>query len=302
MAGKRWLMLVLLSVVLLTSGCSYYKYLLPKGPELIPPAPIASGPGHFVMQAYEHTDRKNIRVWTYRPASWTSDDQILMVMPGMSRNGEQYMNEWVRHAQERNLLILAPEFHNKYYRYTTNDYQDGNLFDIFGNRNPQQETAFQVIDNILSYVNEYNDFTVTSFSMLGHSAGAQFVHRMVLLHPDPRIDKAIAANAGAYTFVDTSGNYPYSLPDADMDLRQAFATSLLVLVGENDNTADQGVLDESDAAMQQGANRFERAGHFYQTAQNVSEQRKQPFNWQFMVVKDIGHDKRGMIAAAAKLF
>src|SRR3546814_13949249 len=39
----------------------------------------------------------------------------------------------------------------------------------------------------------------TGYRLYGHSAGAQFVHRMVSFMPEARIEAAVAANAGCYT-------------------------------------------------------------------------------------------------------
>ena len=44
--------------------------------------------------------------------------------------------------------------------------------------------------------------------MFGHSAGAQFTHRYMLLSKDKRISNAVVANAGWYTFINNA-KFPY---------------------------------------------------------------------------------------------
>ena len=53
-----------------------YLYVLPKGPELTTPKPLEIGKGNFVMSSYKHTERKSIRVWTYKPDSWEPDNTV----------------------------------------------------------------------------------------------------------------------------------------------------------------------------------------------------------------------------------
>ncbi len=119
-----------------------YLYVLPKGPETTQARPIASGMDSFVMYAYQESKRKSIKVWTYKPKNWQNGEKILFVMHGGGRNADDYLNAWKEIAENKNLLIIAPEFENKFSRYTTNDYQEGNLFTFFGTKNPKEEWAY----------------------------------------------------------------------------------------------------------------------------------------------------------------
>jgi hypothetical protein len=49
------------------------------------------------------------------------------------------------------------------------------------------------------------------YDMYGHSAGAQFVHRYLQFYDSPKVKKAVAANAGWYTFPNEAINYPYGI-------------------------------------------------------------------------------------------
>ncbi|TDF42197.1 hypothetical protein EYS14_05045 [Alteromonadaceae bacterium M269] len=287
-------------LLFILSGCSSYKYLLPKGPEITVPQEIPTGYNAFVMNAYKHSERKTIRVWTYKPSKWEEHNKVLFVMHGMGRNAKDYLDAWVDIAENKNLLLIAPEFHNKFYRYTTNDYQDGNLLDFFGSENPKEEWAFQVIDNILEHINNTNPFTVNTYNIFGHSAGSQFVHRLVLLYPTDKIDIAIAANAGVYTFPDKTGKYPYYLPEDHQPLAQSFSKNLIILLGEKDNNNQGGVLNESKHAMIQGENRLERGNNFYKVGKNIADKQNLIFNWQLHQVPNVGHNKDLMIKAASE--
>jgi len=49
------------------------------------------------------------------------------------------------------------------------------------------------------------------FSMFGHSAGAQFVHRYITFMPQGHLRAAVAANSGWYTLPDQTLKLPYGL-------------------------------------------------------------------------------------------
>lgn len=297
---------LLVSVMLLAASIGafgyLYLYVLPTGPDKTQPRPSSVGKDSFVMDAYRHTDRKTIRVWTYRPQQWTAGNPVLFVMHGMGRNAEEYLDAWTALAEQKNLMLVAPEFENKLYRVVTNDYQEGNLKSPLGRSHPDSEWAFTVVENIFDHVNTINGLSLGSYDIFGHSAGGQFVHRMVVLKPDSRIGKAIVANAGSYTFLDDTIPYPYGLGSVQHDLGKSFGKHLVVLLGALDNNAEQGQLDQTKRAMRQGNHRLERGMNFFSSAQAAANQSGIDFNWSLQVVPDVGHDYRKMSEAAARLY
>ena len=299
----KWLVssVLLIAVVIVAVGYLYL-YILPNGPETTEAKPFATGKDSFVINAYKHTDRKTIRVWTYKPANWRPADPVLFVMHGMGRNAEDYLDAWTELAEQKGIMLVAPEFASKFYRVITNDYQEGNLKSYFGWRNPESEWAFTVVENVFDHVNNVNGLMLDGYHIFGHSAGGQFVQRMVAMKPDSRIKKAIAANAGTYSFMQDTVPYPYGLGTVNTNLQGAFAKHLVVLLGELDNNAQQGRLDQTKTAMEQGANRLERGSNFFQTSKTVASNNDLDFNWQILVVPDVGHEYKRMSEAAAQLF
>ena len=278
-----------------------YLYVLHKGPELTEIRPLDQGKDSFVVNAYKHTDRKSIRVWTYQPAHWTDGGSVLFVMHGAGRNAEDYLDAWIEIANRKSILLIAPEFGSEFKPYVTNDYQEGNLKTFFGVSNTKSEWAYTVIERIFDHINEVNNFSLDGYNIFGHSAGGQFVHRMVLLMPSARIKKAIAANAGYYTFPDLAIQFPYGLGSIEDQLKKSLSTELIVLLGELDNNANLGLFIQTDEAMAQGSHRLERGTRFFDIAQDLSIQKKYPFNWKLQVVPDVGHNYKKMSVAAAEL-
>lgn len=157
------------------------------------------------------------------------------------------------------------------------------------------------MENIFDHVNAVNGLSLGGYDIFGHSAGGQFVQRMIALKPASRIRKAIAANAGSYTFLDDTVPYPYGLGSVNHNLGYSFDRQLVVLLGELDNNAEQGRLDQTERAMKQGAHRLERGTNFFRTSRAAAEKQGGEFNWSLQVVPDVGHNYKGMSEAAAKL-
>lgn len=287
-----------LGLLILLSTIGYvYLYVLHKGPEITQPEAISNGKNSFVLNAYKVSERKSIRVWTYKPSTWKDGEKILFVMHGAGRNADDYLGAWVEAADKNNILLIAPEFESKFSKYITNDYAEGNLFTFFGTKNPKDEWAFSVIENIFDYIIEINNFSNTSYDIFGHSAGGQFVHRMVLLKPDARINIAIAANSGTYMFLDPNINFPYGSHKVSLDksgLEKSLKKKLVILLGEMDNTSDQGILDQTELANNQGAHRLERGTNFFKKSERFANENNFEFNWVIDTVENVGHNYKMM--------
>ena len=201
-------------------------------------------------------------------------------------------------AESNTLLIIAPEFENKFSKYTTNDYQEGNLFTFFGTENPKSEWAYTVIENIFDHIKSVNNITNSHYDIFGHSAGGQFVHRMVMLMPESRIETAIAANAGLYSLPDENLKFPYGLKKTDVKLnphlQTAYKKRLIILLGEQDNDPGLGTFRTTELAMEQGAHRLERGTRFFNANEKLSKRNNWLFNWRIDTVKNVGHDYRKM--------
>ncbi|MEL6538059.1 MAG: hypothetical protein AAFQ98_21755 [Bacteroidota bacterium] len=295
---KKTLLFGLSFLILLIVVGYIYLYVLPKGPDVTESTRLNTNVDSFVMYAYKDSERKSIRVWTYKPETWEDQDKIVFVMHGGGRNADDYLNAWVELAEQNNLLIIAPEFESKFAKFATNDYQEGNLFTFFGTDNPKSEWAYTVVENIFDHVKSFNQITNGHYDIFGHSAGGQFVHRMVMLMPESRVRTAIAANAGFYSLPDENLAFPYGLKRTEVsvstDIQEAHQKKLIVLLGELDNDPSLGTFRTTELAMQQGGHRLERGTRFFQANEELSQQNGWEFNWTLDTVKEVGHNYRLM--------
>lgn len=295
---KKTLVYTISTILLLSIAAYIYLYVLPKGPEITESIPINNGKDSFVMYAYKQSERKSIKVWTYKSHNWKNEDKIIFVMHGGGRNAEDYLDAWVEIAKENNLLIVAPQFENKFAKYITNDYQEGNLFTFFGTKNPKDEWAYTVVENIFDHIKSVNNIANENYDIFGHSAGGQFVHRMIMLMPESRIETAISVNSGFYTLPNENLEFPYGIENTELnlesDLQKSYKKRLVILLGELDNDPRLGTFRTTDLAMEQGANRLERGTNFFNANTKLKNDKNLTFNWTMDTIKKVGHDYKQM--------
>lgn len=266
---------------------------------------ISIGSGAFSMSEPTGATNDDLRAFYYRPANWTADRPIVVVMHGFKRNAQDYRDDWIQYADQYNLLVVCPEFSESKYpgvRY----YNTGNVSDTddeTGNLQPKENWIFPVIDRIFDQAKIRSGAAGENFALYSHSAGSQMVHRYVLLNKETKAKKIIAANSGWYTMPDSQVAFPYGvkgLPLNVADLKAAFAKPVTILLGEAD-TKSNANLRHTPLADAQGANRFERGNEFFALAQKKAAQMGVPFHWQLITVPGVGHNEAEMGAVAAKL-
>ena len=179
------------------------------GPEGIP-----VGRGQFVFNDSLGNADRPITVYTYGRRHGTSPARVLFVMPGAGRDGLPPRETWIPYAERSSALLVVPEFSQQYY---PGDmwYPLGNTYDD-KNWVPKANWSFMAVEHLFDYVREKSGATQPTYFLDGHSAGAQFVHRMVTFLPDARYNRAVAANAGVYVMPDYSVPYPLGLKDSPL--------------------------------------------------------------------------------------
>jgi pimeloyl-ACP methyl ester carboxylesterase len=145
------------------------------------------------------------------------------------------------------------------------------------------------------------------YTIFGHSAGGQFVHRMLLMRPDSRVSVYIAGNPGWYAIPEwrkekSQAAYPYSLvgsKSGEAEVRKALGKRLVLLLGENDDDPDDENLNKSDGAMKQGAGRVDRGENFFKSASAIAGELGVKLGWELVEVPSTAHDSAAIAKAAA---
>ncbi|GEM_PF-748438 len=256
----------------------------------------------FIYQEANNID-KPLRVYMVAPASLRADTRVVIVMHGLNRNAGDYIESWRLFVSLNNYLVLAPEFDDNYWP-GSRSYNLGNMFtssDGSGSLNPEEKWSFSLVEEVHAWVREGFGLADSLFDIWGHSAGAQFVHRMMLFKPKAKVRYAIPANAGWYTAPDPTIDYPYGVRHSRLSITTAelldyTGKKLFVMRGTADTLRDSD-LNTSAKADAQGRNRYQRAGYFY----GIGAAFNPALRWQLLDVPNIGHSQSGMAPAAQSL-
>lgn len=256
---------------------------------------------HVSWFAHESRDAAPVRVWLVAPPAPETADRITIVMPGTMRNAEDYTRNWRAFADRS--LVLVPEFTRTDWPGSRR-YALGNVVAHHrGTRtlNPPRSWAFSVIEAIHERVRRRFGVEDERFDLWGHSAGAQFVHRMALLRPRAAVRSHVAAGAGWYTAPDLATPFPYGLGDpllgfTDADLA-AYTSRPLTFMRGTDDTERDGHLRTSPEAERQGPHRFARAAFMLRKGFEANP----ACGWRLVDVAGAGHEPSKMAAAAQSL-
>jgi poly(3-hydroxybutyrate) depolymerase len=282
-------------ISLVVVGC------LPVAPAHAAAPDIPTGSGSFVFTDQRGDPSKAMTVYTYVPPGIdVSTAKIVFVMHGVNRDADTYRDAWIVAARAHGFIVVAPCFDARQwpgesYGYASVLNRDGSLRDA-------SLWAFSVVEHLFDVVREALHDDVAHYALYGHSEGGQFVHRLVLLLPDARYDRAVAANAGWYTLPTRDVRYPYGLgglPVDDASLRKSLGRALTVMLGDRDIDPAHPQLNRSRSAEAQGANRFERGHFFIEQAKTAASGLDVPLAWQLEEVPGAAHQNSRMLGPAA---
>jgi poly(3-hydroxybutyrate) depolymerase len=245
-------------------------------------------------------DGPPLRVFVTRPIHLDPDRPVVFVMHGVNRNADEYRDQWHDLAKEHDFLLVVPEFSERLFP-GSEAYNLGNVFDENGNLVEEARWSYSAIEPIFEEVRRRFSMTTERYSLYGHSAGSQFVHRYIFHVPDARVIQIVSANAGWYMMPDFGLDFPYGLAGSAVNpekLQAALQLPVTLLLGEEDTDPEHPNLRRTPEAMAQGEHRLARGYSFFDAARAYSEQLALPFNWQLVTVPGAEHDNRLMAPAA----
>lgn len=235
----------------------------------------AAEPGEFTVQA-------GVPVLGYRPAAWRPGGPVLLVLHGAARDADRYRAAWAPLAERHGLLLGCPEFAPEAFP-AERGY----------NLNPAVPALLDGAAEALG---------AREYLLYGHSAGAQVVHRALLLAGQPRATRIVAANAGWYTMPDEAVPFPHGLGGVGhADLRAVFARPVTVLLGEADTDPHHPQLRRDAATDRQGVTRWDRGLAFYAACRAAAAAHGAGFAWRLATVPGVGHSNAGMAPWAAEI-
>jgi hypothetical protein len=273
-------------------------------PILLAPAARAAG-GDFRTEHDEPLGafRGPMAVFGHRPAGWRPGGPVVVVMHGVRRDPERYRDEWRELASRGRFLLLVPEFSAEKFP-GTRWYNFVGAVDEAGRPAPPQGWTSHAFGRAVAAACAAQDAPAEGYVLYGHSAGAQFVHRHLLLTGAPGARRVIIANAGSYTLPVLDRPFPEGLAGTAADLAglaAAFRRDAVLQLGEADTDPDHPSLPRQPWAVAQGPHRFARGGNFRRVAEAAAAELGVPLAWRVATVPGVGHSNAGMAEAALAL-
>ena len=269
-----------------------------------PEIEILPGFGSFIYNDDGDNAQRPVTVYYYRPDNFpTSDSKVIFTMHGSLRDAVSARDRIVPYADRYNALLIAPEFSIDYYP-DADDYLRGFVKDGggTGNLRARSDWTFLTIEELFDIVLAEIPGAPNRYSIQGNSGGGQFISRIPLIVPEARFEVAAGSNGGWYTLTMRDELYPNGIGDLDItdeQIEQAYSKKVVVTVGELDTDPNSYDLEHNEFTDRQGLNRYERALFYHDYMGNDAEARGVPYNWDLLVVENVGHPAELMAHATA---
>jgi len=238
-----------------------------------------------------------------RPSGWNPGLPVLFVHHGVARNGRDYRDSWLPHVERAGMLVISIEFPEASFpEYLW--YNFGNIRAADGTPTPRDQWTFGVDQRLFDALRHQGITDTGRYGLFGHSAGGQYVHRMLSFGYRERVTVAVSANAGTYAMPDLSIDWPWGLGATDIipnDLPALLGFPLTIMAGTDDIKTTGRFFPKGPKSLKQGPARHARAHTYFHTGRAAAEALGVALAWTLIDVPDVGHDGRRMSDAAAPL-
>ncbi|RWB14361.1 MAG: hypothetical protein EOQ40_30510 [Mesorhizobium sp.] len=240
-----------------------------------------------------------LTIYTYHP-KYCSNPSLLFVFHGLNRTATSYRDD-ARPLADRNcLVVMAPLFDLE--RFPSWSYQRGGIVHD-GIIQPRDRWTVWYVKGLVDWARKREGLPNAPYYLFGHSAGAQFTsrvaafaladaRRLVVANPSTYVLPSLA-EAVAYGLGCVNSGCVYTTDQATQELKAYLALPLTIYLGEED-TGDTD-LNESEAAMRQGATRLDRGKFTFELAEAVANANNWQLNWRLIILPGVGHSARDML-------
>lgn len=257
--------------------------------------------------AYIDEDRnadRPITLHTYRPYGHTPDRPVVIVQHGVLRNGDDYRDFWVEAADKHKLLIVAPTFSNEIWP-GVESYNNGLAYTAMGNPRHVEGWSYALPARVVADLVAAELVDGNNTYLFGHSAGGQFVHRLMSSQSHKPWKAVTIGNPGWYTLPTMERKFPEGLDGVgltEQHLERLLSYPMTILAGDRDIETQGEHLPSDPPAVAQGPHRHARAHNYLAAGQAEARRRGIACNWTLHSVPGVGHDGRAMSAVCASLW
>lgn len=244
---------------------------------------------------------RTINLHAARPRDWSPAMPVVLVHHGVRRNGQDYRNYWLPHVDEGAFLAIAVEYPEAEFPEHL-WYNFGNLHTKDGTANPREAWTFGVGPRLFQSLRQQQITNAPQYALFGHSAGGQYVHRMLSLGYRENVAVAVTANAGTYAMPDLTIDWPWGLGSlglSDADLPALLTLPLVIMAGTEDTKVTGPHFPKGSKSMRQGPHRYGRAHTYLRAGRSAADALGVALRWDLIDVPGVGHDGKRMSGAAA---
>jgi pimeloyl-ACP methyl ester carboxylesterase len=262
--------------------------------------PIYVSSSEIKQVTFAYWDKPDVEIFYITPEEINEDTKVIFVIHGNSRNAEDYLGAWIPHVLNKNVIVVAPQF-------TTTDFRYFFLLEMAESSGKINNNKNEYINNSISlffnYMKSKFSLSTQTYSMFGHSAGAQFTHRYMLLSRDKRISNAVIANAGWYTFL-TNDEFPYGIKNSPISISNEqikwfMSNKVNLLIGSDDIGSKS--LNSSKGATLQGITRVDRANSYFNSLITNAQDKNYALRWNYKVLDNVDHDFKKVTPYASNI-
>ena len=262
--------------------------------------PMYTNAAEIHQTTFAYWNKPDVEIYYITPDVINENTKVIFVIHGNSRNAEEYLSAWIPYIKNKNVIIAAPQFNKADFRYFF-------LLEMAESSGRVNKDENKYINNSISlffnYIKSKFSLNTQTYKMFGHSAGAQFTHRYMLLSMDRRISNSVIANAGWYTFI-TNDEFPYGIKNSPISISNEqikwFMSNKVNLLIGSDDVGFQSV-NSSKGANLQGLTRIDRAGNYFDSLIINAENRGYALRWNYRVLDRVDHDFKKVTPFAAQI-
>lgn len=234
-----------------------------------------------------------LKLHFFKPGNY-SGERFLLVFHGASRTASGYRDSSAGMALDFKALVVVPEFDLE--RFPNRTYQFGGVFREDGSFADPEEHTYAYVPLLVEYIREREGNPQMAHTIIGFSAGGQFVSRMAAFL-DTEADRIVVASPGSCIFPTREMRFGLGfggLPDAwsnDGRIERFLAQPITLYIGTNDT--EMGQLPTGDAYAQ-GVHRYSRNIRWFNEAMDLAYTREWEFNWRLVIADGPGHSPPDM--------
>ena len=262
--------------------------------------PMYTNAAEIHQTTFAYWNKPDVEIYYITPDVINENTKVIFVIHGNSRNAEEYLSAWIPYVLNKNVIVAAPQFSKIDFRYFFLLEMAESSGKVNNNKNDYINNSISLFFN---YIKSKFSLSTKAYSMFGHSAGAQFTHRYMLLSMDTRISNSVIANAGWYTFL-TNDEFPYGIKNSPISISNEqikwFMSNKVHLLIGSDDVGFQSV-NSSKGANLQGLTRVDRAANYFDSLVVNAENRGYALRWNYRVLDSVDHDFKKITPFAAQI-